>query len=208
MFRPPRLRIDERDIETRLHQLGLEMEGLRRVAQAAVYARNDVTANDPQTAAGWDAWRYGIRVMRETFCGEEWRCYRKDGVEGIVNHEKKIRVLFMNVDKAADKNISPRACSPKGIAVQRAAVGQPTLFPEIFPELEEGEEYETWFLMVEANGDQVCAELSMITEISGKSLEGFIERIFIARGEMINDFEVDNIEDEVVEFDIEITRKQ
>ncbi len=201
-----RLRIDEWDVEQRLHQLGLELEGLRKVARAAIFARNDITAYDPLTAAGWDAWRYGIRTMREIFCGEEWRLYRKDGVEGIVNHERGMRVLFMNVDKAADRNILPRACSPKGLAVQREAVGQPTLFPDIFPEAE-NDDYETWFFMVEANGNEIRAELSQFTEVSGKMLGGFKERIFIVSGERLDDISVEDPQDDIDGFDIEVSRK-
>ncbi|PAV66197.1 hypothetical protein WR25_25306 [Diploscapter pachys] len=56
---------DPNDVERRLKTLGLTFEECVRVVNAMVAAFNGCTDNDPPTAAGWDAWRFGTRTFRD-----------------------------------------------------------------------------------------------------------------------------------------------
>lgn len=174
------------EVDGRLHSLfGFSREQLLEVVKACVAARGDCTDNDPPAAAGWSAWRYGTRRLREVFRSEGWEKDDTDQFSTIVDHERRIRIAVANTDSGtAVSHLSPRNRSRKGAASERAVDrNQYWLFPDLDVEQEPGplSDYATWYLCVYAEGDDVRAELSCPIEIETGYFAGWNERIFIVQ---------------------------
>ena len=209
---------DEPEVEDRLVQFGANRADWISVAQSAVAARNDATLFDPASAAGQFAYIHGTRAIRALLVPKGYEICREDNVESTYSSQRKLKVIYQNVDWAADPVRSPKAISIKGSAsgriIERSI--QASLFPEWDAEdarkLSEAAALENsaaWYFAVSVDGDDVRAELSRPYPIVDGQFSGFVERIFILKPGDWSDISAMDLGDDGLgpEFEVSVSRK-
>ncbi len=201
---------DDEDITSRLSEFGVTKDDLMKIVHAAAGGRNATVPNDPITAGGHFAYIYGTRALRDVFLAKEWKRDREHNIESVLNPKDRTKIIFQNVDHAADPSRIPKALSAKGAASERIVdFAQQSLFPEFDKEDEEKANASVWFFCVSVQGEHVRAELSRPYSLAGGQFNGFIERIFILQNEDWSNIDITNNDDILApeEFDVNITRK-
>lgn len=214
---PARIYNEEWTVDARLNEtFGVTRQQLIQVVKEVVGARADAVENDPITAAGQFAYIHGTRNVRALFRTRGWNLFRKDNIELVRHPERDLTISYQSVDLAASETHSPLAISGKGAGAERAIEeAQLSLFAP--DELERPVSLAPatintgmWFFCVSVMDDDVRAELSLASGVSGGNFKGFIERIFV-----VKKGEWDNIrlgtgepDSDVVDFEPIITRKQ
>jgi len=174
------------DAESRLRELDLDLEGLVSVVRQGEYARMEATDNDPQNAAGTDAYRYRVRGLRDVYRPTgKWDKGVDSGLELLVSVDGKRRVVTRGGDAGVGRRDAvPQPKQQVGESTVRAAHvnSQLSLF-ELFGVTDAGvdaPEIETWMLLVYRTGDTVRAELSLPSGIDKDDRAlGWIERIIL-----------------------------
>lgn len=209
-----RIYSEGRAVDERLRAFGVTRAELLTIVHGVVSARADVVEDDPVTAEGTFAYMFGTRYLRQVFRSHGWLWHRKDNIEAVRHPERTQTVVYQNVDVAASVERLPRAISGKGAGSDRLVSGQPSLFP--VEELEArlpvhagGCDRGVWYFCVSVDGDDVCAELSLPSDITGGNFGHFVERIFVLRpgewGELIQAPTI--AEGNAVELEPIVTRK-
>lgn len=203
---------EDRDVDARLAELfATTREELYQIVRAVVGARNSVVLNDPITAAGQVAYQLGTRAVRDLFLPKGWARDRVDNIETAYHADTRQKIIYQNVDSAADPLRDPKAISGKGPAMERmVALTMPSLFPEWDAERLAKQNASAWFFCVSVNGDDVRAELSRPLSIEGGQFALFVERIFIVKSGEWRKFDPSKFEDDSVgnqTFEINVTRK-
>ena len=181
-----RIYSEEWEVTERLWAVfGVSRDELLPIVAEVVGARADAVLDDPINAAGQFGYIHGTRNTRGLFRSRGWLNFRKDNIEGVRHPERDLKIVYQNVDLAASRTHSPQPISAKGSGSERLideACG--SLFSE--DELDAlsgvhkgGNTTGVWYFCVSVNGDDVRAEFSVPTSISGGRFKGFIERIFI-----------------------------
>jgi len=183
------IRTEEWDRNKRLRELGLVLPGfadprwgLLEAVRAAVAGRAGTTDNDARSAAGYNAWNFPTRRLREVYRGSGgWDKFEENGVEGIINAERKLKVIAVSTDDGTcDPTRSPRNRTPKGPETGKVIDlnNQMSLFrPEALAA--QGGGYQTWEFCTFDDGNDVRAELSCPVHFSGSHFLKFSERIFL-----------------------------
>ena len=191
------------EVDPRLGELGLTRKGLLRVAHVANDAASTATPYHCANAAGTFSYQYGSWALRDEFVGPEWKLERPNNVEAIWNENRKVRVLYSNVDTACDDDQKPQPRSDKGAGAERVCGGN--LFgklPSYYLKQYAGES--TYYLMVDEAGR---AELTRVV-ISGGAFSQYIERIYLIDDEEPGSGGLSfTADDAVSDFDPVITRK-
>ena len=161
------------DINRRILELGLTVEGLHRVSAEA-------TSFHPANAAGTFAYQYGTWALRSEFVGKVkvWEKDTEYGVEAIRNNSAKVKVIYANVDIACNDEQPPKPRSRKGAGSERACQGNLSLFgslPRYAPR--QNEEGATYYFMVDEDG---AAELTRPI-IKGSTFSAYVERIYLPK---------------------------
>lgn len=195
---------DETSVNRRIEELGLSRRSLQKVVNVALSAAADATPFHPANAAGTFAYQAGTWALRDEFVGKRWKMDRTDSVEAIIDLENRVKVVFTNVDVAANLQCPPAPRSKKGEGAERACQGNLYQFLPHFADTPKKGGTETFYLMVDQNG---AAELSQPVIKNGKFTE-FVERVFLSDGtdKWIDEI-VDN-ETEIAEFDPVVVRKR
>lgn len=198
---------DEAEVERRLRQLGLDYEGLLQCRDASYAAGRDAGAMMPITAPGTMSYHYGTEALRKRFVPEGWELDRTDGIESIRSEELRLKVVFQNVDLAANHFRLPKPRNSKGAGSERECAHN--LF-EVFglelPHISHmpRDRYATYYLMVD---DQGAAELSRPLIIDGQ-FKSFVERILLSDAIVEDDVSLgDNLSDVTEDFDVPIRRR-
>ena len=153
-----------------------------------VGARADVVENDPPGTGGQFAYIHGTRNLRALFRSCGWTIHSVDNIPLVRHPEQALMLAYQSVDQACADFHPPRAISGKGAGSERVIdEAQGCLFaldemgPAVAPSaIASG----LWHFCVSVEGDDVRAELSLSSGVSGGNFKGFIERIFIvAKGE-------------------------
>jgi len=183
------IRAEVPDRNRRLRELGLVLPGfddprwcLLEAVRAAVAGRASTTDNDARSAAGYNAWSFPTRRLREVYRGSAgWDKFEENGVEGIIHPERKLKVVAVSTDEGTcDPDRSPRNRTPKGPATEKVIDlnNQLSLFPPgVLAAQQDG--YQTWQLCTFDDGNDVRAELSCPVNFSGGRFLEFSERIFL-----------------------------
>lgn len=171
------------EAEARVAELQLgSVAQLLQVRSVAISAAADATPYHPANSTGTFAYHHGTFALRNEYVGKTWRLDRADGVEAIINDVLKIRVIFSNVDIAADDLMKPKPRSRKGAGAERVCVGN-NLFsslPEFAPRQPDG--WSTFYLMVDERG---AAELTRPV-VKNNTFTAYIERIYLSNGDDID----------------------
>jgi len=164
---------DAEEVKSRLSDFGVSTDDLMKIVHAAAGGRNSSVSNDPKAAGGYFAYIYGTRALRDVFLPLGWKRDRHDNIESVINQADGVKIIFQNVDNAADPLRTPKALSGKGAAAARIIdFSQPTLtnFSETFPK-DDGKEQNintsVWFFCVSVDGGNVRAELSRPYSLEG-----------------------------------------
>jgi len=213
---PARIYNEEWTVDARLSEtFGVTRGQLIQVVKEVVGARADAVENDPITAAGQFAYIHGTRNVRALFRSRGWNLYRKDNIELVRHPERDLTISYQSVDLAASESYSPMAISGKGAGAERAIEeAQLSLFspaelvrhdPRALATINTG----MWFFCVSVVGEDVRAELSLASGVSGGNFSGFIERIFIVKkGDWDNIRLATGPDSDAVDFEPIIIRKQ
>ncbi|KAA9010704.1 hypothetical protein F3S47_01955 [Histidinibacterium aquaticum] len=191
--------------DARLSELNLERDRLIAAAQHALAAASTASPLHPSNAAGMLSYLDGVKGLRLENGDDEWRVFRREGVEGICNDELKVRVLFANVFEACGTD-DPQARSKKGAGSERVASGD--MFEAAGVDLPVSVvkfhgEYRTYYLMVDPDG---AVELSLPVVKNGRFLR-CVERIFLLEGG-VHDVDLDDdIPSEDADLDVVVTPK-
>lgn len=194
------------EVEPRVVELQLgSVAQLLKVRSVAISASADATPYHPANSAGTFAYHHGTFALRNEYVGKKWRLDRADGVESIVNDQIKTRIIFSNVDVAADDLMKPKPRSRKGAGAERVCVGN-TLFgllPEFAPRQPDG--WATFYLMVDDRG---AAELTRPV-VKNNTFTAYIERNYLSNGDDLDRDPRGSLDDDDVAdvFDPEVVRK-
>ncbi|MBA4772153.1 MAG: hypothetical protein H2054_03465 [Sphingomonas sp.] len=213
---PARIYNEEWTVDARLSEtFGVTRGQLIQVVKEVVGARADAVENDPITAAGQFAYIHGTRNVRALFRSRGWNLYRKDNIELVRHPERDLTISYQSVDLAASESYSPMAISGKGAGAERAIEeAQLSLFSPAELERHDPRALATintgmWFFCVSVVGEDVRAELSLASGVSGGNFSGFIERIFIVKkGDWDNIRLATGPDSDAVDFEPIIIRKQ
>lgn len=208
---------EEWTVDARLSEtFGVTRDQLIQIVKEVVGARADAVDNDPISAAGQFAYIHGTRNVRALFRTRGWNLCRKDNIELVRHPERDLTITYQSVDLAASDQ-SPMAISGKGAGAERAIdEAQLSLFKpeEIEPATPRSAatgpiNTGMWFFCVSVVGDDVRAELSLPSGVSGGNFKDFIERIFIVKkGEWENIRLRTGDDSDAVDFEPVVVRKQ
>lgn len=200
--------IDDIDVDRRLAELGMSRQDIVDIRDVA--ASMHATGSSPlfpANGAGQLAYQYGTRELRATFLKRGWVIDQSYGTNGVRHPDRKIIVLYQNVDVACRLSDLPQARSRKGAGSERLSQGSAfDLIEEVVPSTHSGEglDVEVWYVMVAQDG-AVEVTLSLI---KGGEFSEFIERIFVHDGSNFDALEEDgSSDDDAIDFDIKISRK-
>lgn len=213
------------EVENELELIGLTAGQALEIVHAMAGARADATENDPPGAAGWSAWRMGIRRSREVTVHDkrfpDWERDETGQVSSVVNRKLGVRLLVSNTDDGTgidEQGRYPQNRSKKGAATDRIVQSNQGAFEFMeqesnviaFPKAADGgQDIVSWYLCVYSDGGDLRAELSCPTDIEGGFFTGFSKRIIILGGDGtgIDPVKSKKPDGEVVEFDIPVARK-
>jgi hypothetical protein len=213
------------EVLNELEKIGLSDEQVLEIVHAMAGAKRDATENDPPGAAGWSAWRMGVRRAREVTIHDkrfpDWERDETGQVSSVVNREIGVRLLVSNTDDGTgidSQERFPQNRSKKGAATDRIVQTNQGLFEFMeqetnviaFPKaFDVAQGITSWYVCVYAEGDELRAEVSCPGDIEGGFFTGFKKRIIILGGDGtgIDPVKSKKPDGEVVEFDIPVTRK-
>lgn len=196
------------EVTSRLARFETSRDELLRIVEFSVRARGDATPDDPASAAGWFAYSYGTRGLRNVFLAKGWQLRRTDNIESVYNPTTGDKIVFQNAERAGDLFRDPIAISRKGPASARAVdLGQGELWPEIRKAEVREITAHHWYLFVQADGDDVRAELSFPRAIENAKFDGFDDRIILLQKGEWQGIDLDEKDDPNLEFDVDVTRK-
>ena len=185
-MRQAAVHLSPEDTEARLWRLArLRREDLLEAVIAAVAAVGACTENDPPTARGYDAWRSGLRRLREVLRPQGWAKDDTGNFSTVVSHGARVRIAVVNTDDATgNPRVYPTNRSRKGVNADRASQINQFVLP--FPGWVETESedaaipgYSTWYLCLYVEGQRVRAELSLPTKVEGGYFADWSERIIL-----------------------------
>lgn len=204
------------DRDERLRRLGAAREDLIEVVKACVAGRGGATDNDPQSAGGQFAWIYATRRMREIFRAKGLEKEILNGVETVVDRERKIRFSVVSTDKGtADRNRSPKNRTGKGPASElitdlnnQYEFGLVDSLGNPIAREDSSGGYSFWYLCIYDDGNDVRAELSNPVEFKSGYFVKFSERIFILGPGEWDEVSVSDSDDDLgPDFQIDVHRK-
>ncbi|WP_024299726.1 hypothetical protein [Methylomicrobium lacus] len=167
----------EHEVKNRLALFDLKKELLAEVAIRAISQKRNAVSNHPVNAAGTFAYHEGVRSMRDLFVdGATWTKLVENGIEYIENSDKKLRVIYQNVDYACNSSHDPQPLTKRGGSAKSKAISsnQVDLFGR------ESTNPNVWVICVSEKDGVVNAELSKPTQIlENGEFSQFKERIFI-----------------------------
>jgi hypothetical protein len=174
---------DEWDVDQRLQPFGVTRAELLRIVPLIAGARADSVDDDPLSAAGQFAYIYGTRYVRGLFRSKKYLLHREQGIEAVRHPDRDLKIVYQSVDLAASRGHEPRAISGKGSGAERL-ITQGMLFSEkelesLNPSTVTPINTGVWFFCVSINDDDIAAELSLPSKVTGDNFGKFIERIFI-----------------------------
>lgn len=215
------------EVPTELEKIGLSGNQVLEIVHAMAGAKADSTENDPPGAAGWSAWRMGVRRSREVTIHDkhfpDWEKDETGQVSSVVNRKIGVRLLVSNTGDGTgidDQERYPQNRSKKGAATDLIVqANQGCLFNDwtddsgnivAFPNpADAAQGIVSWYVCVYAVGDELRAEISCPDGIEAGFFTGFHKRIIIIGedGSGIDPVGSKKPEGEVVDFDIPVARK-
>lgn len=180
------IRADEQDVRSRVEQLlGITVDHLGRVTQAAASGRNSTTEMHPRSSPG--GYMYGeatAQFRRETVGVTGWEFDESGGQPRTFNHERRISVIVRSGDEftGMDTGRDPRTKHTAGRETRaKVSVNQLVAFDLGAVEAaEEAAPLHTWVLLLGVVDGEVRAELSRPQDIDGAGhISAWTERVLL-----------------------------
>ena len=174
---------EPRKVDRRLEQeFGTDRQTLIDIVAAAVAARARCTTDSPRSAGSYYAWAAATTRLRQLFRPQGWDRGDEDGIETVINHERKLKIAILSTDHGtADINRSPKNRTIKGPASERVVElnNQMELFaPEEMGPIAESP-YSMWYVCIYDDGSRVRCELSKPITFLGGFITKYSDRIFV-----------------------------
>ena len=152
--------------------------------------RANVRTTDPNSAAGYETWRWAIRFLREDteLAKLGWVQCDHGQVEGIRNDELRIKLVPCSMDKhtgdpAPEK--MPRNVRERGPAAKKMIVRNGRQVVMDFmegPSPDPIDDYDFWYFGIRISDDYVTAEISRPDSVTDKGfIEHYSSRIIVAK---------------------------
>ena len=168
---------------------GLTQEVFTRAIQAGFVERLNSVAADPTTAAGFDAWRYTVRVLRQELEERGWRLDNPRNLPLAIRDDLRVNMTISSGDILTGINgkEQPKSKNPRGEMFKAAIdrnIDQVPLLPEMLTDAESlyylTFQYPTWVLLIHFEDEAIRAELSLpITQDGEDRLSGWKHRIIL-----------------------------
>lgn len=200
---------DAMGVELRLREIGINANVLIEACKLGVLSKSNSTAFDTKGQAGYIQWNDTNCKLRLLTQNLGWQIYQENGIEGIISHDKKIRIIPSS-GNAATGNPNQQASNknPKGEGcIKLIDKGkQGNLFTG-FPK-QDIEKIETYILLYYTNDTELRMELSKPSFIDthGK-IKAWEERLILQK-QVLNDIEILTEEINEDSIDIPVIRKQ
>jgi len=202
------------EVDQRLASFKFTRAELLEVAQKTLAERSNTIDIDVANASGQLAYIHGSRHLRLLAISKNYEVNREKNIESSVCPDNGVMVSYQNVDVACSTFRSPKAISGKksgsAALIDRA---QGCLFSSTeIPEAVDLKKIAAlnsslWYFCVSFEEDSFSAELSLPASIKGDNFSGFIERIFIAKGQEWFGKPVETTEGDYAELEPKIVRK-
>lgn len=173
------------DVERRLADMNLSVEGLLTSVQGGYLAATSCTENDPSILPGLVAWGRTVRVLREMFLPVGWKKSELSNQPLLINGDQKIILTVASGDDATGiPSMTPKTRSAKGFCTALAVSrnNQLDFFPETLPQgpLTDFSDHQTWILLVNRSGKVIRSEISRPSSLdSAGRISLWSERIIL-----------------------------
>ena len=180
------------EVSARLRQLGIpSVDLLVKSIKAAHTARSWCTENDPPFIHGTEAWRFGLRTLREELTAlGEWRINDIGNFSLVFNDTVGINIAVATGDEITGCNygplILPKTRSIKGLyteAVIQRNIVEGDLFPDTIPQSVICKarilNYPTWTFLIYTTKHEARGELSYAADIERGDITEWRERILL-----------------------------
>lgn len=179
--------VQQHEITTRLHALGMSDSQLREAVGKGLDARMRCTAFHPPSSPGFYQWSEIIVALRETFVPLKWDPSDVGGFSTIISPDRQVAIaVAAGSDRTGRPGLPDPTTKYERGAMSHAAVSMnqqtgldlqtgATIIPEIA-----GRKLVTWWLLVNTRHDEVRLELSCPAAIGvdGK-IDTWSERILL-----------------------------
>ena len=183
-----RVLVEERQVQSRLEQLGLSLDGLLRVAEVGGGGYRATTAFHPTSAPGSYLYYETTAALRRLLVPAGWDADEADQQPRTFHAGRGIAIVVQTGDEMTgiDGGREPTTRHPKGVATQKkvAENGQQlALFP-LGPQ-PNGARWQNWVFLVAIVDGQIRAELSLPQRWGEDSRPcGWTERILLPAQEL------------------------
>lgn len=152
--------------------------------------RANVRDTDPNSAAGYETWRWGTRFLREDpdLADLKWVQCESRQVEGIRNDELRLKLVICSMDRHTgnpDPEKMPRNVRERGAAARKLIARNGRQLAMAFmdnPSPNPIDDYDFWYFAVCISDDFVAAEISRADSVTDKGyIEHYSDRIIIAK---------------------------
>ena len=175
------------EVEQRLADLGLSIEGLHQVGRAAYRARANCSPASlyPPTYPGTAGWAMGVFTLRDIYLPKGWRAVDPGNFSMTINDERKIYIVVATGDENSGRPVgkTPTTKTPKGMKTEAAVRWQGDLWPEAVPNdavsLNGVAKYTAFWLLLNFSKRQILIELSSPSDIEGGKITAWHERIVL-----------------------------
>lgn len=174
--------IDEFDINSRLDNMSLNLQDIIQLSLDALLVRTECTNYNTKGAPGYLQWDAMVRRLRECFCFKHWEKYEDNGVEGIFNKNKKIKLIPSSGNAGTGiKTLIPSNKNPKGFKTIELINNstQGNLFTGYNTQIDD-DNSKLYILLYYSNNKELRLEVSKPSYINKSGIiEAWEERIII-----------------------------
>jgi len=212
--------IEGQNATSRLLQLDLSASELQQVVLVGYTAAADCTDHEPRTFVGMMPWGRGLGHLRDLTAPRGWRADRIDNYETAAHSANShcVAISSGSPDTGRVKGM-PRTRNRKGKMTRRMVernrqlpLGHGTdVFAGTREAVIDDEDRETWLLLhyYDRENEEIRLELSCPSEMTGKQITDWRERILIDpvvfNGEI--DADIEDIDAPELAIDIDVARR-
>jgi hypothetical protein len=206
------------EAQRRLRQLGLNSRELQETMLAGYTAAASCTDHDPRSLPGTLAWGRAVGHLRDLTKLRGWAADRSSNYETAVHPSNAHCVAVAAGTRETGRSTCvPRTRTPKGPATSRVVTrnaqlslghGSDVFAGEGVAQVED-ENRETWLLLhfYDREVEEIRLELSCPSEMSGKQVTAWRERLLIDPVPFSEDVEVDEFDEPELPIEIDVPRR-
>ncbi len=199
----------------RLARLGVTANDLRESLHAGYSYAAGCTGHDPRSLPGILAWGKGIGHLRDVMKTRGWTADSTSNYETVVHPTNAHAIaLASGTPETGRADGTPRTKTPKGPATSRVVKQNQQLSfagadPAFGDALVDDKDRETWVLLhyYDREAEEIRCELSCPSEMTGKQVTGWRDRIMLDPMPFSADLEIDVDGDDAGEIDIDVSRR-